>query len=84
MHPRLRLIGLASYVLFMGGAVVALLLILAMMWSGKPASLLQWRVLGTSISVLAFALAIMVGTKALRDALAVSPGARADGDAPAR
>ena len=84
MHPRLRLIGLASYVLFVGGAVVALVLILAMIWSEEPASLVQWRVLGTSVAVLAFALVTMVGTKTLCEALAVRPGARADGDAPVR
>ena len=84
MHPRLHLIGLASYVLFTGGALVALMLLLLMIWSEEPTSVVQWKLLGTSLSVLAFALVTMVGTKALREALHVRPGARADGDAPVR
>jgi hypothetical protein len=68
MHPRLRLVAWVSYGLYLAAAAVALLVLLAMTWipTSSPA---LWRILGTALFFLGFALLMLIGTKSVRDAV---------------
>jgi len=86
MHRSLRLVGWVSYALFVGSAAAALLIVLTMIWTptSSPGRPDHWRALGTALCVLAFALLLMVGTKALRDAVGLPAERRTDGGVLAR